>query len=406
MEYNSAHSPFSIAAQLKTRLAEPAPGRVQVLVGPRQVGKTTLLLGLMDQVPNALYRAADSPEAAMPGWWEETWRRVRQRAEDGRATVFLDEIQYLDGWERLVKAKADELRRERMPVHLVLSGSSSLLVGRGLKETMAGRFEKLRIGHWGAADLAQAFGIGREEAAELLVRQGGFPGAFPLRGDPLRWRDYLRESIMEPAIGRDILMLEPVRRPALLRQVFYLCLEYPARIMALQKLAGQLPGKGALETIALYLRILESAFLVAGIRKFSARPLVRRSSPPKLVVLNNAYLAALRDVEPGGFGWGGRVENACLAHALNCGQEVFYWREEPYEVDGVFSGTWGKWAVEVKTGDFSTRDLAGLLEFCRRYPEFQPLALCSRARAAEGVPGVRAMYWGDFLLGGRPPDPR
>ncbi|MBI5211636.1 MAG: ATP-binding protein [Elusimicrobia bacterium] len=406
IEFKSVHTPAAIAGQLKARLAEPPSGRVQVLVGPRQVGKTTLLLGMLDQVPNAVYRAVDAPEAAMPGWWEATWRYVLQRAGNGKAVVFLDEIHYLDGWERLVKAKVDELRRTRASVHLVLSGSSSLLVGQGLKETMAGRFEKLRISHWGASDLVSAFGIGSDEAVELLVRQGSYPGAVPLRDELLRWRDYLRDSIMEPAIGRDILMLEPVRKPALLRQVFYLCLEYPARIMALQKLAGEMQDKGALETIAHYLQVLEAAFLVAGIPKFSARPLKRRSSPPKLVVMNNAFLAALRDVEPGSRGWGGRVENACLAHAVNCGQEVFYWREEPHEVDGVFSGTWGKWAVEVKTGDFLMRDLAGLLEFCRRHPDFQPLVLCSRGRAGEGIPGIRTMYWGDFLLGGAPSDPR
>ena len=143
------------------------------------------------------------------------------------------------------------------------------------------------------------------------MRQGSYPGAFPLADDVFRWRAYMRDSILEPAIGRDILMLEPIRRPALLRQLFFLCLEYPACIMALHKLVGQLP----------------------------------------------------------------------------------------YEVDGVFSGSWGKWAVEVKTGDFALRDLAGLLEFCRRNSEFRPLVLCSRKRASEGVEGIRTLYWGDFLVG-------
>lgn len=370
-----------------------------MLLGPRQVGKTTLLLGLMDKVPNAIYRAVDSPEAAMGGWWEATWRNVLERAQRETAVIILDEIQYLDGWERLVKAKADELRRSRARVHLVVSGSSSLLVGRGLKETMAGRFEKLQLNHWSAADLVEAFHLEPEKAVEHLVRHGSYPGAFPLVDDLFRWRSYMRDSIVEPAIGRDILMLEPVRRPALLRQLFFLCLEYPARIMALHKLAGQIQDKGALETLAHYLQVLEQAFLVAGLPKFSARPIRQRSSPPKLVVLNNGLLAAVRSVEPAAQDWGNRVENACLAHAINGGQEVCYWREEPHEVDGIFSGSWGKWAVEIKTGNFVMRDLAGLLEFCRRYPEFKPLVLCSRKRAAEKLDGITTLYWGDFLLG-------
>lgn len=402
IEYTSEHNINAVARELKKRLLEPPSGRVQVLLGPRQVGKTTLLLGLMDQIPNAIYRAVDSPEAAMVGWWEATWRDALERARHETAVVVLDEIQYLDGWERIVKAKVDELRRKQARIHLAVSGSSSLLVSRGLKETMAGRFEKLQLNHWSAADMMDAFQLEPEKAVEHLVRHGSYPGAFPLVNDLFRWRSYMRDSIVEPAIGRDILMLEPVRRPALLRQLFFLCLEYPARIMALHKLAGQIQDKGALETLAHYLQVLEQAFLIAGLPKYSTRPIRQRASPPKLVVLNNGLLSAVRDVEPADRGWGGRVENACLAHAINCGQQVSYWREEPLEVDAVLTGSWGKWAVEIKTGDFAMRDLGGLLEFCRRHPEFEPLVLCSRQRATEKLEGIRTLYWGDFLLGKGP----
>ena len=125
----------------------------------------------------------------------------------------------------------------------------------------------------------------------------------------------------------------------------------------------------------------------------------RRAAPPKIIVLNNALLAALQRVSAGHPRWGAWVENVCLAHAWNRGQKVSYWREEPLEVDAVLTGSWGQWAVEVKTGDFATRDLRGLLEFCRRYPAFQPLLLCSPERAADPMTGVRFMAWTDFLLG-------
>lgn len=311
----------------------------------------------------------------------------------------LDEIQYLGKWDRWVKAKADQIQREKWRVNVALSGSSALLVGRGLKETMAGRFETLRLLHWSAADLRAAFGLSDDEAVAHLVRRGSYPGAFPLREDAPRWRAYLRDSIIEPAIGRDILMLEPVRKPALLRQLFLVCLGHPAEIVSLQKLAGELHAAGALETVAHYLEVLEQAYLVAGLEKFSPRRIRRRAAPPKIVVLNHGLMAALEDVSDAHPRWGFWVENACLAHAWNRGQEVYYWREEPLEVDGVLVGSWGKWAVEVKTGQFAARDLGSLLEFCRRYPEFQPLVLCSRERAEETMPGVRLMYWGDFLLG-------
>lgn len=389
----------AVAAELERRSREPPPGRVQVLTGPRQVGKTTLLLELARRLPNAVYHAVDTPEAAMPGWWEAIWRDVQSRTKHGPAVVLLDEIQYLANWDRLMKAKVDEIQRNKLAVNVAVSGSSALLVGRGLKETMAGRFEKLRLLHWSAADLQAAFSLTDDEAVAHLVRRGSYPGAFPLRADSARWRAYLRDSIIEPAIGRDILLMEPVRKPALLRQLFLVCLGHPAEIVSLQKLAGELHAAGALETVAHYLAVLEQAYLVAGLEKFSPRMLRRRAAPPKIVVLNNALMAALEEVSDAHPRWGLWVENACLAHAWNRGQELFYWREEPLEVDGVFMGSWGNWAVEVKAGSFSARDLGGLLEFCRRYPEFQPLVLCSQERADDRIPGVRLMYWGDFLLG-------
>jgi predicted AAA+ superfamily ATPase len=392
----------AVAAELERRLREPPPGRVQVLTGPRQVGKTTLLLELARRLPNAAYYAVDTPEAALPGWWEAIWREVQSRLKRGPAVALLDEIQYLANWDRSMKARVDEIQREKLAVNVAVSGSSALLVGRGLKETMAGRFEKLRLLHWSASDLQTVFGLAGDEAVAQLVGRGSYPGAFPLREDAARWRAYVRDSIIEPAIGRDILLMEPVRKPALLRQLFMVCLGHPAEIVSLQKLAGELRAAGALETVAHYLAVLEQAYLVAGLEKYSPRMLRRRAAPPKIVVLNNTLMAALEEVSDTHPRYGFWVENACLAHAWNRGQAVYYWREEPLEVDGVFVGSWGKWAVEVKTGSFALRDLGGLLEFCRRYPGFEPLLLCSRDRAGDSISGVRLMYWGEFLLGEPP----
>ena len=142
------HSRQAVAAELRRRLTERPPGRVQVLTGPRQVGKTTLLLELCRSLPRAIYHAVDTPEAAMPGWWDAIWRDVQSCLRQGPTVVLLDEIQYLGKWDRLMKAKADQLQRGKSPVNVALSGSSALLVGRGLKETMAGRFEKLQLLHW------------------------------------------------------------------------------------------------------------------------------------------------------------------------------------------------------------------------------------------------------------------
>ena len=395
---------------LEQRLDEPAPGRMQLLTGPRQVGKTTLLLRLAERRgARAMFVAADGPEASLPGFWEQTWEGAERLVrEHGRGVLFLDEVQHIPNWAARLKGEWDRLRRRRVPLHVIASGSSALKLGTGARESLAGRFERLTLVHWNATALTRELGATAEEAPELLVRFGSYPGAFPLRHDFARWRAYVRDSIVEPAIGRDVLALGAVRRPALLRQVFLLCVSQPSEIASLQKLQGQIQDRGALETIAHYLGLLEEAYLVAALEKYSLRAGRRRSAPPKLVILNNALLGAVqpegipdRVADPKRFGaW---VENACLAHAWNMGQRVTYWREEPLEVDGVIEGSWGAWAVEVKSGAVEAASVHGLLEFCRRNRRFRPLLLTGAAgmTSAQRL-GVECMRWEDFLRSGPP----
>jgi predicted AAA+ superfamily ATPase len=253
------------------------------------------------------------------------------------------------------------------------------------------------------------FGASGPEAADAVVRWGSYPGAWRLNGDRVRWAAYVRDAIVEPAIGRDILALASVRRPALLRQVFGVCVSLPAQVVSLQKLQGQLHDRGALDTIAHYLGLLEEAYLIAAVPKYAETPRRMRSSPPKLIVLNNALMAASdpRGVpEPSADSarFGAWVENACLAFAWNAGQQVSYWREEPFEVDAIIEGSWGRWAIEVKTGRYDAASLRGLLEFTRRHPKFTPLIVCDKEglAGAERI-GVQAIEWAEFLLSGPHP---
>ena len=402
--------PVAGRAQLAARLAEPAPGRIQLLIGPRQVGKTTLMLDLARAMgPQALYVAADGSEAELPGSWERLWLRAEElTASHGKAVVFLDEVQRIEDWAAKLKAQWDRIRRLKQPIHVVATGSSALDLGRGSKESLAGRFERMVLPHWAAGALAQVFGLRIDDAVDTIVGWGGYPGTMPLAAEPGRRLAYIRDAIIEPAIGRDLLAIHPVRRPALLRQVFALAARAPAQIVSLQKLQGQLQDPGALETIGHYLGLLEDAFLVAGLEKHTGRKIRQRSAPPKLLVLTNAILAALDPrgapdpiTDPARFGtW---VENACLSHAWNAGQQVRYWREEPLEVDGVLEGSWGQWAIEVKTGEYGARDLAGLLEFTTRFPAYRPLVVCDEAglKIAKRA-GIRAMSWRGFLAANGP----
>jgi predicted AAA+ superfamily ATPase len=406
-EYLSEYGYQAAATALQRRLAEAPPGRVQLLVGPRQVGKTTLMLELAEKNGDqAIYASADAPEAALPSWADGVWRAALDRAERRPAILLLDEIQYLPQWSRWLKSRFDEARRQKIPLHLVATGSSSLKLGAGAKETMAGRFERLTLTHWGASDLTTLLRVPRDLAPERIVSHGGYPGAVAFWNDPQRWRTYLRDSVIEPAIGRDILQLEVVRKPALLRQLFALAVSHPAEILSLEKIAGSLAESGAHETLAHYLELLRDAFLVAGLQRYAGDEIRRRRSPPKLIALNNALLAgsrssALPPVQSNPREWGRWLENACLAHAFNAGQEVFYWREEPWEVDAVIRGSWGQWLVEVKSGNYGTVDLRGLAQASVKFPHFRPIVICDPDKESIAIAaGFKAISWPEYLREG------
>lgn len=225
------------------------------------------------------------------------------------------------------------------------------------------------------------------------------------RGDLPRYLSYVRDSIINPSLSRDALATETgIRRPALLRQLLAICAGSPATIVALNKRQGQMTERGALQTLVSYLEVLDDSFLIAPICKYSFNEIRSRKAPPKLIALNNALLAALDPQgppdcsrEPARFGaW---VENACIASARNADQQVFYWREESLEVDAVIEGSWGRWAVEVKTGDYDSTELRGLLEFSRRNPAFKPLVLCEQnCRLIAERLNIAAIDWREYLL--------
>ncbi|MHB9022821.1 MAG: ATP-binding protein [Armatimonadota bacterium] len=398
---------FAIQKELHARLREPAPGRIQLLSGPRQVGKTTLLLEIArDRGDDALYLAADSPEASLPDWWLTRWQRAVRMARRGPSVLLVDEIHGLPDWSRWLKVAYDEIQRERLPLHIIVSGSSSLQLAGGARESMAGRFERLNLRHWTARDLIDGFAFTPEAAVMTFVRYGTFPGGVGLLANPLRWKAYLRDAIIDPAIGSDIVMLRQVRKPALLRQIFAVCIGHPGEVISLQKIAGSLTDAGNMATVADYLMLLGDAYLAAALPKYAMTEVRRRATPPKLVTLSNAFLAAATDDDPPTPAsdprrWGHWLENACIARAINDGHTVTYWREAQQEVDMIIDGAAGKWAVEIKSGDYTIRDLVALLEFCRRNPGYRPMVIGSEQYQDAAVRAdIEYLSWQEYLLDG------
>lgn len=361
-------------AILRARLAEPRRF-IQVLAGPRQVGKTTLARQVVSGLSfPSVYASADEPGLRGAGWMEPQWERARLaagRSEDGRAVLVLDEVQKVPGWSESVKRLWDADTAQGIGVRVLLLGSAPLLVQRGLAESLAGRFEIIRLGHWSYGEMREAFGW----SVEQFVFFGGYPGAEPLAGDFERWARYVKDSLIETTIARDVLLLTRVDKPALLRRLFELACSYSGQVLSYQKMLGQLQEAGNTTTLAHYLDLLAGAGMVMGIPKFTGEPVRQRASSPKLAVLNTALVSAqaglpLEQVRADGERWGRLVESAVGAHLANAALagecELFYWIERNREVDFVVRSRGGLVALEVKSGRRPTA-LPGMSAFGKRF---------------------------------------
>lgn len=353
MSYQRPHG-----AILARRLAEPRRF-MQVVAGPRQVGKSTLVQQVVEAlgVP-ARYASADEPTLRGPEWIEQQWQAARlAAAEAGKAgaVLVLDEIQKIPRWSESVKRLWDEDTRARRRLKVVLLGSAPLLVAQGLSESLAGRFEILHLPHWTFAEMREAFGF----TLEQYLFYGGYPGAAPLVEDPRRWARYVVDSLIETSIARDVLLLSRVDKPALLRRLFDLTCRYSGQVLSYTKMLGQLQDAGNTTTLAHYLDLLAGAGLVAGLQKYAGDAARSRASSPKLQVLNTALLTAcagvtLAEARADAECWGRLVESAVGAHLANAAAAgecaVYYWRERNQEVDFVVKAGRRLVAIEVKSG--------------------------------------------------------
>jgi hypothetical protein len=346
------------ASALAERLAEPRR-HLQVVAGPRQVGKTTLVQQVVEVAGLPLRSAsADEPTLKGPQWIEQQWQAARILADGaGKAggVLVLDEIQKIPGWSESVKRLWDEDTRRRRPLRVVLLGSAPLLVAQGLTESLAGRFELLHLPHWSFAEMRAAFGFSLEQ----YLFYGGYPGAAPLVREPARWARYIADSLIETSISRDVLLMTRVDKPALLRRLFELACRYSGQSLSYTKMLGQLHDAGNATTLAHYLDLLSGAGLVTGLQKYAGDVARSRGSSPKLQVLNTALLTAQSGLGIAGARedtefWGRLVESAVGAHLANAAAAgecaLYYWRERNLEVDFVVKAGRRVASIEVKSG--------------------------------------------------------
>jgi predicted AAA+ superfamily ATPase len=362
---------------LAGRLGEPRRF-IQVLSGPRQVGKTTAVRQVLDSVNiPSHYASADDPVRHGRTWIEQQWEIARLRAKTQENTagaiLVLDEIHKIPHWSDLVKLFWDEDSARGIPLHVVLLGSAPLLMQHGLTESLAGRVELIPATHWSYDEMRTAFGWNLEQ----YIYYGGYPGAASLITDNERWQRYILDSLVETTIARDILLMTRVDKPALLRRLFQLGCDYSGQILSYQKMIGQLQDAGNTTTLAHYLDLLAGAGMMGAIAKFAGEKVRQRGSSPKLQVQNTALLSvhsgfSFEAAEQERDFWGRLVESAVGAHILNSivgtNIEVFYWREGNLEVDFVLRAGRIVTAIEVKSGR-QRQNLPGMAAFAKA---FQP----------------------------------
>ena len=353
---------------------------IQVIVGPRQTGKTTGARQIMDLVKfPAVYASADAAIPHGPEWIETQWQLAKFKSNGSQPVLLvLDELQKVRGWSEEIKRLWDARKSD---IRLLLLGSSALLLNQGVSESLAGRFFLNRFTHWSLPECREAFGWDMDQ----WLYFGGYPGSAVFAEDESSWKQYVTDALIETVLAKDVLQTERVMKPALLRNLFGLACTFPSQILSYNKMLGQLADAGNTTTLAHYLKLLDSAFLVTGLAQFSKGQIRRRASSPKLLLWNNALVNALSpktfsDTRKNSTWWGRVVENGVGAHLLNdtCSNpaiSVTYWHKGNYEVDFVLQYGEEIVALEIKSG--RPAKSVGLSLFRKAYPAARTIIIGS-----------------------------
>jgi predicted AAA+ superfamily ATPase len=378
---------------LADRLENEKRKFIQVVYGPRQVGKTTLISQFARQTRKPVhYASADAVISPQGIWITQQWESARfllQGSGNLEAILIIDEVQKIGNWSETVKKEWDEDSLRGLNIKVVLLGSSRLLLQKGLSESLAGRYESIYVGHWTYPEIETAFGL----TSDQFVWFGGYPGPAELIKQEERWKRYILDSLIEPGISRDILLLTRVDKPALLRRLFELGCTYSGQILSFNKIMGQLADAGNTTTLAHYLYLLDTSGMLKGLEKFSPGMLRQRSSSPKFQVHNTALITALqhrgfKEVRTQPDLWGRWIESAIGAHLLNRslerGYRLYYWRHRNDEVDFVIEFMDRIIGIEVKSG--RSEKTPGMAAFKQKYHPHKILMVGN-----QGIP------WQDFL---------
>jgi predicted AAA+ superfamily ATPase len=377
---------------IKNRMLEPRHF-IQIITGPRQVGKTTLIKQLIGELSTPVtYLSADNISNPNGDWIDLQWdiqRTKLQTSGNKESILIFDEIQKISNWSEVIKKQWDKDSFENRNIKLILLGSSQMLLQKGISESLAGRFELIPMVQWSYSEMNEAFGFTELE----YLWFGGYPGGAILRNDESRWKEYILNSLIEPTLYKDILLTTRIDKPALLRKLFELGCSYSGQIVTYKKILGQLDDAGNTTTLSHYLSLLDLGGLLSGIEKYSKEKIRQRASSPKWQVRDNALLSVMsgktfEQVKNVPAVFGRFVESAIGSHLLNSKKvnktNLYYWREGDKEVDYIIEYDNKIISIEVKSS--VNKSSKGIYEFKKRYNPHKSLII-----EKDGL------QWNDFI---------
>ncbi len=353
---------------------------IQIIYGSRQIGKTTLIKQVIKEISiPCLYVSADDIPAVTSAWIDQIWDtcRLKLNQNDKKEYILIiDEVQKIPNWSENIKKNWDHDSFNDINIKLFLLGSAPISIQKGLSESLAGRFELIHITHWSYKEMKEAFNLTIEE----YVYYGGYPGAIGMIGENERWQSYIKDSLVDSVISKDILSLSNILKPTLLRRLFELGALYSGQVLSYTKMIGQLQDVGNTVTIAHYLELLSVSGLLTGIGKYSTNMINMRSSSPKFQVYNNAlmtiqYNKSFNEIINNTELWGRFVESAVgaflLNESINNNFKLYYWKDRNFEVDFILEKMGRLIAIEVKSSKIS--NLKGLEQFSAKFPNVKKI---------------------------------
>jgi predicted AAA+ superfamily ATPase len=227
----------------------------------------------------------------------------------------------------------------------VVLGSSSLEIQKGLSDSLTGRFQLTPAYHWNFEETAKFKKISFDE----YLKYGGYPGSYGFinKSD---WYDYIKNSIINTVVEKDILQYQHIKNPSLFRQAFELLISYPAQEISYTKLLGQIQDKGNVDLIKGYIKLYEGAFLIKTLEKFSANKIKIKLSSPKILPLAPCLYQLSINGDYSGAEKGRVFEALVGAQLVRTGMDLYYWRVGNDEVDFILKNGRHIFAIEVKSG--------------------------------------------------------